>query len=229
MDKSLKKFVVELPSDNAFVTGLNMLEYLRMAAIYASYREGADIEGGDVDLDLCSEQFRFLQAAAKNKEFTFLNADKYPGRKLEFDSKIEVENAQKYLKGIGIELRLVAPLTDLENKLASQLIDFEPKVLVSPVDVKNKEVVSLVDYGGEYPNDGVRPMGRERSHAENILNAFSELGFDPHAVPVVRGNIGCVKSKVKSYVLENYCWISKGMFEKAWQCLRDEKAIQDAN
>ncbi len=46
MDKTLNKFVVEVPSYKAFISGVDMVGYMRLAAINASYREGADIEGG---------------------------------------------------------------------------------------------------------------------------------------------------------------------------------------
>ncbi|MES2721193.1 MAG: hypothetical protein V4624_09935 [Pseudomonadota bacterium] len=208
MDKTLKKFVVEVSSDNAFITGVDMLGYMRLAAINASDREGADIEGGDVDFDILEEQLRFLQAAAKNKEFTFLNADKSSGRKFERESKIEIENAQKYLKGIGIELRVVAPLTNLE------VCEVAP-------------LVKIAELGNEHASDIVKAKSKLSAHEQNILKIITELGIDPLALPWHKNGTPGTKSKVMKIVLMNTgLGISRTSFKHAWDRLNKFKYIR---
>ncbi|MFV8819686.1 hypothetical protein [Haliea sp. E17] len=75
---------------------------------------------------------------------------------------------------------------------------------------------------------GAEPVQRSQAMQAAILNAISELGIDPKAIPRNPSGLPGVKSRVSQYLGTIRTDVTSSKFRKAWQALRDSGEIQDA-
>lgn len=78
------------------------------------------------------------------------------------------------------------------------------------------------------PIKRTKPVARSTAQDEAILEAIRRLGHDPLALPKPLAGKGGVKADIRASCLSSKdVFLSKGVFDDAWQRLRDQKAIGD--
>ena len=117
------------------------------------------------------------------------------------------------------EVLQIAQETGLPYSDAEQVLNARTKAaLINQAGTEGEKAAPTAS------SDKPIPQPRQRCQEREILSVIREKGYDPKALPVQKRGTKGVKSEVRAS-LKNY---SPSVFDKAWDRLRSQMEIMDA-
>ena len=120
--------------------------------------------------------------------------------------------------------------TALASVAAGKIKDPDtPANWIAWAEGKGYSVAHLGPIITQAPCDCIKPVSRSAAQDDAILEEINRQGHDPLALPKPPAGKGGVKANIRALCLNRKgVFQSKGVFDDAWQRLRDEKKIGDA-
>jgi len=128
----------------------------------------------------------------------------------------------------GGSLRALTQDRDIAHKLESGALIHvdEARAHLRPIgfELREKQIIEQVA-----TISTEKPLQRHRSQEDGILRVISRLGYEPKKLPRAKAGKAGVKAEVrKEFNFPSEVFVSHGVFEKAWERLRQQKEIQDS-